>query len=218
MSNVDPALKTVASGNRTSRHVPAWAVVGTAVGLMVAASACAGNSDPLGPNRAQASSAAPATPSEVPLGATSSAAPSEAPHAAPPSPSHSTEAPQASAAPSDAAPSPSRTCAPANVAVHAAPGTFTFDMRCGGSSVIDVYPGTGTSGYDTQSTGTFSDRQVVEALCQTTGRTVHIQSYEVGSGSDQWTEITAGGREYFASDTYGEVTGTLPPCSTNELP
>lgn len=100
------------------------------------------------------------------------------------------------------------------------PIRVTFDSRAGShvtsgfSNVIYVYPGPLKNHEDKTENGTFENDQTAEAICVTTGRTVHADT-KVGERpgqSDKWVELTTG---YFATELYlqpNSELAQLPQC------
>lgn len=98
------------------------------------------------------------------------------------------------------------------------PVPITFDDLDGGSPIIQVYPGTGESGNDTVSNGTFRDGQTADAYCKTEGRVVtsDINVGEQARSSNEWIRLAGTPTTQFATVVYiqnpDQVLAQLPQC------
>jgi hypothetical protein len=89
---------------------------------------------------------------------------------------------------------------------------FRFDALCGGSPVIQVYPGVGMSEADRQYNATYNDGDIRPADCHTTGRKVSSHTGELTRESDSWVKLKtpAGQLPQYATETYGHMTPGAP--------
>ena len=97
------------------------------------------------------------------------------------------------------------------------PPEFLFDDLGGGSSVIQVYPGAGTSEADKVHNGTYMAGQPAMAECKTEGRTVHSDTSvgEADRTSNEWVRIQ-GDPDRYATTVYIQdperLLAALPDC------
>jgi len=84
---------------------------------------------------------------------------------------------------------------------------LTFDWLGGNSTIIKVYPGAADTPADRVSNGAFANGQTATIVCKTLGRWVSSVPPEKAKRSNVWYEIQTGGKTYYATAVYGDVSG-----------
>lgn len=90
--------------------------------------------------------------------------------------------------------------------------TLTFDWLGGNSTIIQVYPGAANTPPDRVSSGTFENGQTATVVCKTLGRWVKSVPPEENRHSNVWYKIQAGGKTYYATAVYADVSGHAKWC------
>jgi hypothetical protein len=104
-----------------------------------------------------------------------------------------------------------------SAAPRTSPVTLTFDYLGANSTIIEVYPGVGSTSADKQFNGTYNNGDTVPAECKTEGRTVHSVPPETPRQSSEWIRIQGTpGETQYATAVYvqnpAQLLSQLPNC------